>query len=298
MGRGSTFPAEAEIERLLVGEESVTWQFVSDVRLQLVMLYPLLLQVAHPTVAAGVRDHSDFEQRPWDRLLRTIDYVSLLVYGGDRAPAAGRRLRELHKSFRGVREDGKRYSALEPRAYAWVHATLIATYVEGHRHFGRPMSPDQVERFYREYRGLGRLIGVRDSDLPSDWAGFRAYFDSVLATELARSDSTDRVLRAVRARTPAPPGMSGSVWLVAQIPTARAIWVGSIGLMTPALRGRLGIRWTPLDEVAFRGLGLMTRSCEPMLPERYKVTGPAHLRWRRDEIAGGPLGEAEATMAR
>ena len=51
-------------------------------RLYAVMLYPLLLQVAHPTVAAGVRDYSDFERRPWDRLMRTLDYVSLLVYGG------------------------------------------------------------------------------------------------------------------------------------------------------------------------------------------------------------------------
>jgi uncharacterized protein (DUF2236 family) len=293
----STFPADKEIERLVVGEDSVTWRFVSDVRLQLVMLYPLLLQVAHPTVGAGVRDFSDFEQRPWDRLLRTIDYVSLLVYGGDRAPAAGRRLRELHKNFRGVRADGERYSALEPRAYAWVHATLIATYVDGHRHFGRPMRPDQVERFYREYRGLGRLIGVREGDLPRDWAGFREYFDSVVANELARSDSTDRVVRAVRVRIPAPPGVPGAVWLAARIPTARAIWVGSIGLMAPALRRRLGIRWTPLDRLAFRGLGLMTRSSEPVLPERFKVTGPAHLRWRRQEIADGPLAEPVATVA-
>ena len=71
------------------------------------MLYPLLLQVAHPTVGAGVRDYSDFEQRPWNRLLRTIDYVSLLVYGGRDAIAAGRRLRDVHKRFRGVREDGR-----------------------------------------------------------------------------------------------------------------------------------------------------------------------------------------------
>ena len=85
---------------------------------------------------------------------------------------AGRRLRALHHGFRGVRKDGERYSALEPDAYAWVHATLIAGFVDGHAHFGRPMSGEQLERFYREYRGLGRLIGVRERDLPNDWAGF------------------------------------------------------------------------------------------------------------------------------
>src|SRR5947209_6433215 len=146
--RATVFPAEAEIDRLLVGPDSVTWRYGSDARLYLVMLYPLLLQVAHPTVGAGVRDFSDFEHRPWDRLLRTLDYVSLLVYGGEEAIVAGRRLRSLHKGFQGVREDGQRYYALEPEAYAWVHATLIDTYVGGHAHFGRPMRQSEVDQFY------------------------------------------------------------------------------------------------------------------------------------------------------
>ena len=79
------------------------------------MLYPLLLQVAHPTVGAGVRDYSDFERRPWNRLLRTIDYVTLLVYGGGDAAPAGRRLRELHKRFKGTREDGRATARSSPR---------------------------------------------------------------------------------------------------------------------------------------------------------------------------------------
>src|SRR6516225_6008584 len=128
------FPSEQEVEGVLVGPESVTWRIASDARLYFVPLYPLLLQVAHPTVSAGVRDFSDFEQRPWDRLLRTVDYVTMLVYGGQDAVAAGRRLRALHKGFQGLREDGRRYYALEPEAYAWVHATLLDSYVAGHAH--------------------------------------------------------------------------------------------------------------------------------------------------------------------
>src|SRR5436305_14282466 len=110
----SLFPDEAETRALLVGPDSVTWRAPSDARLYAVMLYPLLLQVAHPTVGAGVRDYSDFDRRPWNRLLRTIDYVTVLVYGGAAAASAGRHLRELHKRFRGVREDGRPYHALEP----------------------------------------------------------------------------------------------------------------------------------------------------------------------------------------
>ena len=107
MTSSTLFPSEQEIPDLLVGPDSVTWRFSSDSRLYFMMLYPLLLQVAHPVVGAGVNDYSDFEQRPWNRLLRTIDYVTVLVYGGAEAVAMGRRLRAMHKGFRGTREDGK-----------------------------------------------------------------------------------------------------------------------------------------------------------------------------------------------
>src|SRR5205823_1765640 len=50
---GTLFPTDEEIDHLIVGPESLTWQFGSDLRLFLTMLYPLLLQVAHPTVGAG-----------------------------------------------------------------------------------------------------------------------------------------------------------------------------------------------------------------------------------------------------
>ena len=91
-----------------------------------------------------MRDFSDFERRPWHRLLRTVDDVTLLVYGGPQAITAGRRLRELHKRFTGIREDGRRYHALEPDAYAWVHATLIDTYVTGHAYFGTPFGATRL----------------------------------------------------------------------------------------------------------------------------------------------------------
>ena len=291
------FPDEAEIERLLVGPESVAWRVSSDARLQLAMLYPLLLQVAHPTVGAGVSDHSDFERRPWDRLLRTVDYVNLLVYGGRDAAAAGRRLRALHKHFRGVRRDGVPYYALEPGAYAWVHATLIETYVAGHARFGRPMTRAEVERFYLEYRGLGRLIGVREGQLPSDWDGFRRYFEGMIERELERTDAVERVLRSVLHLQRPPLPVPELIWRAATLPAARALWLGGVGLMPARLRRRLGIGWSVIDEAAFRGLGILSRRLDPVLPETLRVSGPGHLRWRSAEISAGVLGPGPRSRA-
>jgi uncharacterized protein (DUF2236 family) len=292
------FPRDEEIDGLLVGPDSITWRYASDMRLNFVMLYPLLLQVAHPTVGAAVRDYSDFDRRPWDRLARTTDYLTLLIYGGRDAAPAGRRLRALHGRFMGVRADGERYYALEPRAYAWVHATLLESYVAGHRMFGRPMNRAQVERFYDEYRGLGRLIGVGPGDLPDDWAAFRDYFDGVVATELRQTESVDRLLRAVH--NPASPSLplplADLAWLLLRIPARRAAWLGGVGLVAPALRSRLEIRWSWRDEAEFQLAGAAARAMTPVLPAAFRVTGPAQLRRRREAIARGPLGAGTAPL--
>jgi uncharacterized protein (DUF2236 family) len=41
----------------------------------------VLLQVAHPLVAAGVVDYSDYRRNLWRRLLRTLRALYLIVYG-------------------------------------------------------------------------------------------------------------------------------------------------------------------------------------------------------------------------
>jgi uncharacterized protein (DUF2236 family) len=212
------------------------------------------------------------------------------VYGGAEAAPAGRRLRELHKRFTGIRPDGERYSALEPEAYAWVHATLIETYVAGHAHFGSPMCGDELESFYREYRRLGRLIGVRERDLPETWSGFRQYFDAVAAERLERTEAVEQVLRAVGQVPPPPVPVPGLIWRAIRIPASAALRLGSVGLMNPPLRAQLGIPWTRFDESRFRAMGAATRTLGPAMPQRLKVMGPAQLKWRRNAIARGPLG--------
>lgn len=285
----TVFPPDTELEQIVVGPDSVTWRTTSDARLYAVMLYPLLLQVAHPTVGAGVRDYSDFERRPWNRLIRTIDYVTMLVYGGADAGPAGRRLRDIHKQFKGVREDGQRYHALEPDAYAWVHGTLIDTYVRGHEQFGRPMTPDEVNRFYREYRRLGRLIGVRERDLPETWPEFREYFDEMTSAELVRTESVRRVLGSI-GEAPPPVPIPSAIWRALQLPMSRMLWLGGVGLLSPEMRERFEIPWSRRDEREYRAFGRVSRGLEPVMPERLRIMGPAQLRMRRRAIARGPLG--------
>jgi uncharacterized protein (DUF2236 family) len=173
-----------------------------------------------------------------------------------------------------------------------VHATLLDSYVSGHAQFGRPLSHEQVERFYREYLGLGRLVGVRASDLPPDWRGFRVYFERTVEEELEHTESVDRVLAAVgHAAFPDVPFVPDLFWKALRLPAGRALYVCGVGLLPPALRERLGARWRSREAREFRMIGAASRRLTPVMPQQLLVSGPAHLRWRRKAIARGPLGD-------
>jgi uncharacterized protein (DUF2236 family) len=197
-------------------------------------------------------------------------------------------LHEIHKGFKGFKSDGQQYYALEPEAYAWVHATLLDAYVTGHAYCGRPMTLAQVECFYEEYRGLGRFVGVREDELPADWDGFRAYFDDVVATQLEHTESVDRVLRSIN--EVAIPRLPDPIVRALPLPARRLVYLGGVGLLPQTLRDRCKIRWTRREEREFRAIGAVARRMTPVMPKHMLISGPTQLRWRRGAIARGPLG--------
>jgi uncharacterized protein (DUF2236 family) len=270
------------------------WQRFDDPRLFAASGYALLLQVAHPTVGSGVRDHSTFEQDPWGRLLRTTDYLFLLIYAGREAVNVGRRLREVHKQIKGTNPDGSRYHALEPEAYRWVHATLIEGGIKAHERFVGPLGRDEIERLYREYMPLGRLLGIRGSELPPTWSDFLDYFRDVVHNQLVHHETVDRVLRALE-QPSTPPQLPPSIqriWPLLRMPPVRALRIATIGLLPEVLRSRFGLHWSRLNEAELRSMAAVSRAVGPLIPRGYRHPGPGYLEWRADEIARGPLGPA------
>src|SRR5437763_17101094 len=66
----------------------------------------LLLQIAHPLVAEGVDQHSDFRSDPWRRLAGTLRLYLRIVYGTTtQAKGEIRRLNGLHRSIAGPVRD-------------------------------------------------------------------------------------------------------------------------------------------------------------------------------------------------
>src|SRR6058998_1440450 len=86
----------------LLPEPSVARRLNRELFLLLGGTAALLLQVAHPLVAAGVEQHSDFRRDPVRRLVRTVD-TTLAVVFGERATAesALKRIGRSHAPVRG-----------------------------------------------------------------------------------------------------------------------------------------------------------------------------------------------------
>ena len=270
-----------------MGPGSIIWERGGDWRALLVGGRSLLLQVAHPVVAAGVSEHSDFAADPWGRLMGTLElYVGGVIFGWPQGPAAaGARLREMHKSIKGVDAAGRRYHALQPDAYAWVHATLVEGFVVLEDQFGQPFTPAELARLYDEMREVGRLYGLRDRDMAPDWPSFQAYFDEMVRTELEDNATVREVLHALT-HTPPPP----------ELPIPELVWSGirpaaghvgeitTVGLLPPPLRARLGLRWTRNQERELRALSALVRRTTPLLPDRARLLPWAYKAQRRARL--------------
>ncbi|MCW3026873.1 MAG: hypothetical protein JWN81_84 [Solirubrobacterales bacterium] len=284
----TVLPREDEVPGLVPGPGSVTWQRAADVRTLIAAGYALVLQVAHPTVGAGVAEHSSYRRDPWGRLFRTLDFTNSLIYTEPQVAAkVARNLRSIHTQIKGVRADGSRYHALEPGAYAWVHASLFGAIASAHARFGIPLQRAQQEQFWIEWRGLGRLLGVRERDLPVTLGGYEDYFEEMVLEVLEDNASVQGVIETLDEFTDLPmPRYAEPVWRLGSLPAAHALRLATVGMLPGILRDRFGLRWTHAQEVELRTLGWALRAATPLMPQSLRVLGPFYLRWRGDALPG------------
>src|SRR5262245_35463255 len=144
--------------RSLFGPQSLSWRVNRETALLLGGGRALLLQVAHPLVAAGVAAHSQFERAPLQRLWRTLDLTLTMVFGNAAdAVAAVRQVERVHAHVRGRLAEavgpfrrGTRYDANDPALLLWVHATLVDSALVAYERFVGPLSRTERSAFYDE----------------------------------------------------------------------------------------------------------------------------------------------------
>ena len=210
----------------------------------------LLLQVAHPVVAAGVEQHSTFRADPWGRLERTLSRTAAISHGPD-PEAAAADLRAAHRSIQGRLPNGERYHAFDPEAWRWVHETLLDSLFVGLDRYGRPWRPGERQALFAEFQEVGSLLGIPDRDLAPNWVEHADYMRAKVVDRLEDNDLVQELLATPRQAPPPPVRGVRAVWPALRPPASKVTRLVTTGLLPPVLRDRWGLPWTPAHRREF-----------------------------------------------
>jgi uncharacterized protein (DUF2236 family) len=217
----------------------------------------LVMQLAHPSVAAAVDQHSDFPIRALDRLRRTLDLSLTLIYGRpDEVARATSAIRAIHDRVVGVAEDGA-YRANDPRLLLWVNSTLIDTTLVVYQRFVGPLSERALRRYYDETAVSAEAFGIPRRVIPPDLEAFGRYLDEMLHGGELRATAAGRELVQHVLRPPLP--------LPLRIPTA-AIGRLTVALLPAPIRDLFHLRSGRVDRLALSAAGGTSRAVLPLLP--------------------------------
>src|SRR5439155_5287823 len=173
----------------LFGPASTVWRLGRERVLLVGGPAALLMQLAHPLVAAAVARHSEFRHDPMRRLRGTLQAVLAITFGDrPQAEEAAAAVLAVHVRVRGTTTlrvgpypPGTRYEASDPELALWVHATLVASALGTYARFVRPPGPDEREAYWQESKRFARLFGVTDDLLPGSVSDFDAYMEGMLS---------------------------------------------------------------------------------------------------------------------
>lgn len=262
------------------GPESITWR----VNRQMTVLFggarALLLQAAHPLVAAGARQTGSYQRNPWQRLIRTVRLQTTVTFGTRKeAREAAEHINRVHRPIRGVDPvTGDRFDALDPDLLLWVHAALEESSVLYYERTVRPLSPAERERYHRESMLAAELVLLPRHRIPPTFQQLRAYLHDTAADDrLVVTEVAERVAEMIVRGEGVPPRIK-PVW--------RLIAFSAVGMLPEPLRERYGFPWGPGRQALLdASLGAL-RLLRPLLPYRYRVIAPA--RWAERRLASDP----------
>ncbi len=248
----------------LFGPASAAWRIGRERILLAAGPAALLLQLAHPLVAEGVRAHSDFSSDPLRRLRGTLDAVLTITFGDQfQVRDAARHVQRRHRPVHGRLPDadgslpaGTPYRADDPDLALWVFATLVWTAVTVTDGFARPVPDAEREAYYRDMTRLAHQFGIPARLLPKDYSGLVRYVDGQVRDVLGVGPTASALAQRILA--PDPPIL---------VPPARAAArVLAAGMLPPAVRDAYGLPWRRRERAVLRALQWASRHTLPLLP--------------------------------
>jgi uncharacterized protein (DUF2236 family) len=199
----------------------------------------ILLQLAHPLVAAGVAEHSSFRRSRRTAVVRlhhTIRAMLALVFGDDeRRRASLDGIRAIHRRVHGrLREaagpfaSGTPYSAEDPDLVLWVHATLLESLPLTYRTLVGPLTAEQLDAYCAESASVAEELGARRSEVPRTWHDTLTYLDRGYRSGIATVSAEAREVAAAVLSRP---------FGIITRPLA-------VGLLPDSIRAQYGFRWS------------------------------------------------------
>ncbi len=276
------------------GRNSLVRAAVAEPATALLVQRALVMEVAHPKVAAAVAHHSHFQRRPLTRAWVTVDTALRLVFGDERtARGAARQIYGVHDHIHGYVEpsDGlwpedEAYTAHDASLLAWVWATLVDTTEMAFTRWVRPFDATEADTFYREMRSFARFLGIPDHFLPADRNAFACYLEDKLAGDaLGTTEESRSVARQV-------------LWFDHRIvpsPLVRVERALALATLDPRIVDRLQIRPARGDAELARRLDAWLRAYYGRVPRLPRVTPSLYVLMRRPGI--GLVGRARSALA-
>ena len=281
----SDIVTEADLERELMmvrsaaagesagifGPNSVSWKLDREAAVFLGAGRALLLQLAHPWVAAAIAEHSRTLNDPIGRFQRTFNITLTMMFGSTaQAIAAARRLHRRHAGIHGTLTErtgpfaaGSCYRANDVAALRWVHATLVETAVIAHDLILPPLSGEERERYWVEARLFAGFFGIPQDALARNWAGFAADNEAILRSPVLTAGAEARAITAAI--------LSGSgTWV--PIPS----WYRGLTarLLPERLREEFGLAYGAIEQRKTERALAVLRRLYPLLPRRLRHVGP------------------------
>jgi uncharacterized protein (DUF2236 family) len=227
----------------------------------------ILLQLAHPLIAAAISDGSSFHSGAGSYVRRahqTIGAMLDLTFGT--AADAQRivdRINGIHDHVNGrlgtstgIFPAGTPYSARDGQLLNWVHATLFESLVLTYEQLIGPLTPEEKNQYASDSAWLARQLGAPADAVPSDAAAVTAFMGEMRARgEISVGEDARRMASALLA-----PGIALA---------APVFWVSgliTVGLLPDDLRRAYGFEWNDRRARRFRQATALVRGARRLLP--------------------------------
>lgn len=235
----------------------------------------LLMQAAHPLAVSGLLAHSSALDEPYERLARTAQTLSIIGFGSRaEADEVGRQVRAMHRRVRGRLGQavgpypaGTPYRADDPELLMWVLFTLVDSGLVVYRKYVGSLTRRQEQAYWDDYQMIGRLFGLRTSDMPTTIDDLDAYRRRMLAGDrLFVTDWARQRAKKIVLDPPVP-------W--AARPLLETVNFITVALLPDEIRRQYG--FSPVPPAIVRkalvagGAEYAKRAVLPFLPERLRL---------------------------